>query len=83
MPCCQYCGRRFLSDGLPGCPYCRKPPAPKESRTYLKAHLRKRRGVWGVRSEGYYSTRLTTSSTQIKGSIDCLCLAALWNTRNA
>lgn len=90
MPVCKNpeCGRRFVSEGEPFCERCIAAGvmlAHRSAEPYarLKAHLRKRRGVWEVRSGGYYSTRLTTSSMQIKGSIDCLRLAALWNAPNA
>ena len=54
MPCCQYCGRRFVSEGLPGCPYCRKPPAPNGPHPFVKAHLYK---VGGVRLAALWNTR--------------------------
>lgn len=85
MPVCRNpeCGRRFISEGEPFCERCNEAGRSAEPRARLKAHLCKRRGVWRVRREGYYSTRLTTPSLQVKGQIDCVRLAAIWNAPNA
>jgi hypothetical protein len=90
MPVCRNpeCGRRFVSEGEPFCGRCIAAGvmlAHRSAEPYarLKAHLRKRRGVWQVRREGYYSTRLTTPSLQVKGLDDCVRLAVTWNAPNA
>ena len=82
MPVCENpeCGRRFVSEGEPGCPYCR---AQNEQRTCAKVHLCKRGGVWLVWVRGYYLAQLTTKPKQRRGRECCRQLADLWNASNA
>ena len=86
MPICKNpeCGRRFISkEDSPFCERCNEAGRLAEPSDRPKAHLRKRRGVWQMWPVGHHLTRPTTYPLQIKGQIDCVRLAAIWNARNA
>lgn len=96
MPLCKNpeCGRRFVSEGTPGCPYCCAQwlATLRRSKQLKKPHIYKQAGKWRVIDTGYptaapYGTPKWPKNTYPLAYAAAYaaagCQVEAWNTHNA